>query len=200
MKIILIVLFIIGSSFIFAFLNNKNSIDVSDKSSSIYEYFAHTIDGEEISFKQYKGKKIIIVNVASKCGYTPQYLELQQLHEDYNNNLVVLGVPSNDFLWQEPGSNDEIKTFCRREYGVTFQMFQKIHVRGKHMHDIYKWLSSSDQNGWNDKAPTWNFCKYLIDEKGNLIEFYKSRVEPTDTLITRHLNSINLIPQGIEKN
>ena len=167
---------------------------------SFYDYSAIGINGDSINMEKFKGKNILLVNVASKCGYTPQYLELQQLHEDYKNNLVVLGFPSNDFLWQEPGSNDEIKTFCRREYGVTFQMFQKIHVKGKHTHDIYKWLSSSDQNGWNDKAPTWNFCKYLIDEKGNLIEFYKSRVEPTDTLITRHLNSINLIPQGIEKN
>jgi len=167
---------------------------------SFYDYSAIGIEGDSINMEKFKGKNILLVNVASKCGYTPQYLELQQLHEDYKNNLVVLGFPSNDFLWQEPGSNDEIKTFCRREYGVTFQMFQKIHVKGKHTHDIYKWLSNSDQNGWNDKAPTWNFCKYLIDEKGNLIEFYKSRVEPTDTLITRHLNSINLIPQGIEKN
>ena len=167
---------------------------------SFYDYSAIDINGDSINMEKFKGKNILLVNVASKCGYTPQYLELQQLHEDYKNNLVVLGFPSNDFLWQEPGSNNEIKTFCRREYGVTFQMFQKIHVKGKHTHDIYKWLSSSDQNGWNDKAPTWNFCKYLIDDKGNLIEFYKSRVEPTDTLITRHLNSINLIPQGIEKN
>ena len=167
---------------------------------SFYDYTAIGIDGDVINMEQFKGKNILLVNVASKCGYTPQYLELQKLHETYKNNLVVLGFPSNDFLWQEPGSNNEIKIFCKREYGVTFQMFQKIHVKGKQKHDIYKWLSSSDQNGWNDKAPTWNFCKYLIDEKGNLIEFYKSRVDPTDSLITRHLNSSNMIPPEIEKN
>ena len=154
---------------------------------SFYDYSAIGIEGDSINMEKFKGKNILLVNVASKCGYTPQYLELQQLHEDYKNNLVVLGFPSNDFLWQEPGSNDEIKTFCRREYGVTFQMFQKIHVKGKHTHDIYKWLSNSDQNGWNDKAPTWNFCKYLIDEEGSLIEFYNAKIEPTDSVLTKHL-------------
>jgi len=190
MKIILIVLFIIGSSFIFAFLNNKNSIDVSDKSSSIYEYFAHTIDGEEISFKQYKGKKIIIVNVASKCGYTPQYNELQQLHEQYNDQVEIIGFPSNDFLRQEPGKNSDIKKFCETNYGITFQMFEKIIVKKKKMqHPIYTWLSNEKLNGWNNKAPSWNFCKYLINEKGELFKYYSSSVSPLSEEIINFINN-----------
>ena len=136
--------------------------------------------------------------IASKCGYTPQYDGLQKLHENYGNELVVLGFPSNNFFWQEPGSNSEIKTFCNREYRVTFQMFEKIHVKGKKQHPIYNWLSDNKLNGWNDHAPSWNFCKYLIDEEGKLLEFYKSGIKPTDTLITRHLKGRDRVPHIIE--
>ncbi len=156
---------------------------------SFYNYSATSIDGDIISMKKYEGKNILLVNVASRCGYTSQYSGLQELHENYGENLVVLGFPSNNFLWQEPGSNTKIKTFCQREYGVTFQMFEKIHVKGKRQHPIYTWVSDHELNGWNDNAPTWNFCKYLIDEKGKLIEFFKSEIEPTDTLITNYLKA-----------
>ena len=157
---------------------------------TFYGYSAVSIDGYTIRMEEYKDRKILLVNVASKCGYTPQYKELEQLHKNHSNELIVLGFPSNDFLWQEPGSNDEIKTFCQRKYGVSFQMFEKIHVKGKKQHSLYKWLSDSELNGWNNKSPSWNFCKYLIDEKGELIDFFPSRVNPLDTNITRHLNSI----------
>ena len=155
---------------------------------SFYDIRAKTIDGQTINMEKYRGKKTLIVNVASNCGYTPQYKELQKLYEMYIDNLIVLGFPSNDFLWQEPGTNEEIKNFCIRNYGVTFQMFEKVQVKnGKKQHPIYNWLSDNKLNGWNDNTPSWNFCKYLIDEEGNLIEFYKSKIKPSDTLITRHL-------------
>ena len=159
---------------------------------SFYEINAKTIDGHIVSMEKYRDKKVLIVNVASKCGYTPQYDDLQRLHETYGESLAVLGFPSNNFFWQEPGTNSEIQTFCKLNYGVTFQMFEKIHVKGKEQHPLYKWLSDSKLNGWNDKAPSWNFCKYLIDEKGELLEYYNMRTAPEDTVITRYLRN-NLI-------
>jgi glutathione peroxidase len=159
---------------------------------SFYDIKAKTIDGQTIRMEKYSEKKILIVNVASKCGYTSQYKGLQELHKQHSPNLVVLGFPSNDFFWQEPGSNSEIEKFCKLNYGVTFQMFEKIHVKGKNKHPLYEWLSESKLNGWNDVAPSWNFCKYLVDEKGQLIEYYNMKIEPTDTLITRHLKDINI--------
>ena len=140
---------------------------------------------------QFRGKKVLLVNVASRCGFTPQYNNLQYLHEQYNNRVVILGFPSNDFLWQEPGTNSEIRKFCQLNYGVTFQMFEKIHVKGRKQHPIYNWLTDSNLNGWNEVAPSWNFFKYLINEKGRLIKYYKSGVDPTDTLITRYLEIDN---------
>ena len=170
------------------------SQDLPNKNLSFYDYKANDINGNAVSMDQYKGKKILVVNVASKCGYTPQYVGLQKLHEIYGDSLEVLGFPSNEFLWQEPGTSIEIKNFCVRNYGVTFQMFEKIHVKGTEQHPLYNWLSDSKLNGWNDDAPSWNFCKYLIDEEGMLLEFYKSKIEPTDTLITRYLNTIKSNP------
>ena len=160
----------------------------NNQESVFYDYFAISIDGDTIRMEEYKGRKILIVNVASKCGYTPQYKELQQLHENYGKELAILGFPSNDFLWQEPGNNSEIKTFCQREYGVSFQMFEKIHVKGRKQHSLYKWLTTSQLNGWNNKSPSWNFYKYLIDEKGQLINFFPSKVNPLDTVITQQFN------------
>jgi len=156
---------------------------------SFYNINAKTVDGHTVSMDKYRGKKILIVNVASKCGFTPQYEGLQRLHEIYGESLAVLGFPSNNFFWQESGTNSEIQSFCKLNYGVTFQMFEKIHVKGKHQHPLYKWLSDSKLNGWNDKTPSWNFCKYLIDEKGKLMEYYNMRTAPEDTVITRHLRN-----------
>ena len=150
---------------------------------SIYEFKAESITGEMIDFSQYKGKKLIIVNTASKCGKTPQYEGLQKLHEKYGDKVTILGFPSNDFGQQEPGSNIEIAEFCKLNYGVTFQMFAKIKVKGEGQNDLYKWLSHKDLNGWNDQVPTWNFCKYLIDKNGKLVQFLESGVTPMDQKI-----------------
>lgn len=151
---------------------------------SIYDFKLKTLDGQELSLSKFKGKKILIVNTASECGYTPQYKNLQALHTQYGNKVVVIGFPANNFGGQEPGSSAEIKTFCTKNYGVTFQMMEKISVKGSDMHPLYKWLSSADQNGSCSEAPGWNFCKYLIDEKGAVVKFFSSSTDPLSKDIT----------------
>ena len=193
------IILIIGIG-IFTVFNLNSSEKIPDIPKSFYAYSAEDINGEVISMSEYKGKKILVVNVASRCGYTPQYEGLQKLYENYGDSLVVLGFPSNDFMWQEPGSNTEIKTFCKTNYGVTFPMFSKIHVKGRKQHPIYDWLSDSKLNGWNDDSPSWNFNKYLLDENGAIIELYGADVKPLDTLITRHLQfDIINIPAIIDR-
>jgi glutathione peroxidase len=151
---------------------------------SIYDFNLKTLDGEDLSLSAFKGKKMLIVNVASECGYTPQYKNLQALHEKYGNKLVIIGFPANNFGGQEPGSSAEIKSFCAKNYGVTFQMMEKISVKGSDMHPLYKYLSTKDENGTCSDAPGWNFCKYLIDEKGNVVKFFNSKVDPMSSEIT----------------
>lgn len=149
---------------------------------TIYDFTMQDIEGNEINFSSYEGKNLLIVNTASKCGYTPQYSQLERLHQSYGDKVVVLGFPSNDFLWQEPGSDQEIASFCQKKYGVTFKMFSKISVRGKHQHQLYQWLS------WRTgKVPTWNFCKFLVTKNGNEIQFYPSKVSPLDPQITNEI-------------
>ena len=162
-----------------ASVNNSSMEDISKKK-SIYDFKLKTLDGKkEIKLSDYKGKKMLLVNVASKCGYTPQYTDLQKLSEQYGDKVIVLGFPCNDFGSQEAGSTDEIATFCKTNYGVTFQLFEKISVKkGAEQHPLYTWLSSKDQNGWNDDAPTWNFSKYLVSEKGELLKFFPSNIKP----------------------
>lgn len=150
----------------------------SQSTMSVYDFTMTSITGESIDFDSYKGKKLLIVNTASKCGYTPQYEDLQELHSQYGDKVVILGFPANNFMGQEPGTNEEIASFCQSNYGVTFQMFEKISVKGSDMHPLYQWLSQKDKNGWNDQAPSWNFCKYLIDENGELVKFYASKINP----------------------
>lgn len=145
---------------------------------SFYDFTLNTIDGNAAKMESFKGKKLLLVNVASKCGYTPQYADLQQLHEKHGDKLLILGFPANDFGSQEPGSNEDIASFCQKNYGVSFQMFEKIAVTGDNQHPLYKWLSSKELNGWNDKAPSWNFCKYLVSENGELLKFFNSSVKP----------------------
>ena len=166
---------ILLSGFSYKSIVKNNSIVAS---SNFYDLKAVTIDGQEISFEQFKGKKVLIVNVASKCGYTYQYEGLQKLHELYGKKVVVLGFPANDFLFQERGSNEEIAEFCESNYGVTFQMFEKITTKGKKQSPVYHWLSNKELNGWNDQKPSWNFCKYIIDEDGKLVGFFDSKVKP----------------------
>ena len=162
-------------------INSLSCLKISTEKSSeksIYDFELHSISGEAINFSRYAGKKLLIVNTASECGFTPQYEDLQKLHSLYKDKVTILGFPSNDFGGQEPGTNEEIAQFCNKNYEVTFQMFEKIEVSGKNKNPLYKWLSSKEQNGWNDVEPGWNFCKYLVNEKGELMKFYASAVKP----------------------
>jgi glutathione peroxidase len=130
---------------------------------------------------------VLIVNTASECGYTAQYKELQKLHEQYGSKIIVLGFPANNFGGQEPGTDTEIANFCEKNFGVTFQLFQKSDVIGDSKSDVYKWLTDKNQNGWNTEEPKWNFCKYLINENGDLIKFFSSSVGPLDKEIIEQL-------------
>jgi len=146
---------------------------------SFYELEAETIDGELFKFDQLKGKKVMIVNTASKCGYTPQFEDLQKLYDEYKGkNFVILGFPSNDFLKQDPGTNEEIKNFCTKNYGVSFQMMSKIKVKGKDMHPVYQWLTEKEKNGFEDSKIKWNFQKYIIDKNGKLVGLFKTKIKP----------------------
>lgn len=158
--------------------SKPDSLKTNPSTKSFYDFTMKSLDGKDIDFKQYKGKKVLIVNTASKCGYTPQYAELEELHKKYGDKLVILGFPANDFMKQEPGTNEEIGEFCSKNYGVSFQMFEKIEVTGKSKAPLYQWLSDKNLNGWNDKEPSWNFCKYLINENGELVNFFNSKVTP----------------------
>lgn len=148
---------------------------------SVHEFTVENIFGEEISLSEFKGKKIMIVNVASKCGLTPQYELLQDLYENYSEkNFVIIGFPANNFLNQEPGTNDEIVEFCQANYGVTFPMMSKISVKGDDIHPLYQWLTDKKKNGvWSGEVQ-WNFHKFLIDEEGNFIKSISPRTSPMD--------------------
>ena len=155
--------------------------NTSDKSAPVSFYSINATDnsGEQIGFQKYKGRKVLLVNLASECGYTPQLAELEQLHQK-NKHVAILGFPSNNFGEQEPGSDEEIFKFCSLKYGVTFPIFKKNDVKGINKQDVYKWLSNKDKNGWNNKEPKWNFYKYLVDENGNLLKMFSSSVSPLD--------------------
>ncbi len=161
--------------------------DGKDAFFSFYALKANTLEGDSIDFSKFKGKKVLIVNTASKCGYTHQYAELQKLHETHGDKVVILGFPSNDFFNQEPGNSVQIRDFCTANYGVTFQMMEKVTVKGKGQHPVYEWLSMADKNGWNDQAPKWNFCKYLINENGELVKFFPSGSTPMGFEITESI-------------
>lgn len=145
---------------------------------SFFQFTVNSLDGQPVSLEQFKGKKIIVLNVASKCGYTPQYADWEKFYEANKDKYVVLGFPCNDFMSQEPGTAEEIAEFCQKNYGVTFPMFDKVHVKGEEKSPVYKWLTDPAQNGWNSQEPTWNFCKYVINEKGDLTHFFGSKVKP----------------------
>ncbi len=169
---------------------DTNPENPSNNMKSIYDFTLKSLDGsQDISLSEYKGKKMLLVNVASKCGYTPQYDDLQKLHEKYGKKLVILGFPANNFGGQEPGTHEEIAEFCKLNYGVTFQMFEKISVKGKNKHPLYEWLSNKEANGWNSATPSWNFNKYLIDEEGKLIKFFGSSVKPFDDELIQAIES-----------
>lgn len=165
----------------------EEAIQTTQTMTSIYDIPLKTIDGKDTTLSAYKGKKMLLVNVASECGYTPQYADLQKLWETHGDKVAVLGFPANNFGGQEPGTNEQIQTFCSKNFGVTFPLFEKLSVKGDDMQPLYKWLTDKDQNGWNEQAPKWNFCKYLVDENGKLLNFYSSGVNPMDAEITGKL-------------
>jgi glutathione peroxidase len=154
---------------------------------SFYDFKLAALDGKTIDFSTFKGKKVLIVNTASECGFTPQYAGLQELHAKHGDKLVILGFPCNDFGGQEPGGNTEIQSFCSKNYGVTFQMMDKVSVKGENTAPIYKWLTDPALNGWNSEKPNWNFCKYLINEEGKLINFFNSAAKPMSDDIVKKL-------------
>lgn len=147
---------------------------------SIYDLSFITLEKEEINLSKYKGKKILIVNVASRCGFTPQYDDLEKLYQKYSDKVQVIGFPCNQFANQEPGNELMIREFCTSNYGITFPISQKAIVKGNDKHPVYVWLTDKNQNGWNNTEPNWNFCKYLIDENGNLLKFFSSKINPLD--------------------
>lgn len=150
--------------------------------STLHDFMIKSLEGKTINFADYKGKKILIVNVASECGYTPQYAQLQELYEAMGDKLVVVGFPCNDFGGQEPGSEQEIQNFCQVRYGVTFPLTEKIGIK-KNTHPIYQWLTQKSQNNVLDSEVKWNFSKFLIDENGQLLEAFSSGVSPFDERI-----------------
>lgn len=145
---------------------------------SIYDFKVASLTGGTIDFSNFKGKKILIVNTASKCGLTPQYEGLEKLHQEFGDQVVLIGFPANNFLKQEPGTNEEIAEFCEQNYGVSFLMAAKISVKGKNMAPIYQWLTNKDYNQFKNSSVKWNFQKYLIDEDGQLTHVFSSRTEP----------------------
>lgn len=152
--------------------------NVKNMPSSFFQFTINGLDGKPVSLEQFRGKKIIVLNVASKCGYTPQYADWEQYYQSNKDKVVVLGFPSNDFMSQEPGSAEEIAAFCEKNYGVSFPMFDKVKVKGEGISPVYQWLTDPAQNGWNSQEPSWNFCKYLLNEKGELTHFFASKVKP----------------------
>lgn len=159
----------------------------ADTSTSIHSFKITSIDGGIIDFAAFKGKKILIVNTASECGYTPQYKDLEKLYTAYKDKLVIVGFPANNFGQQEPGSNKEIKSFCEKNYGVTFPLAEKISVKGTDMAPIYQWLTQKSKNGVLDAVITWNFNKFLLDEAGRMIAKFESSTAPMDDEIITKL-------------
>jgi glutathione peroxidase len=156
--------------------------------SSIYDFKVTGLDGSVIDFSKFKGKKIMIVNTASKCGNTPQYKDLEALYEEYKDKLVIIGFPANNFLWQEPGTNEEIKEFCTKNYGVTFPMAEKISVKGNDTHELYKYLKEQAAEKGFANPVTWNFGKFLINEKGDLVATFSPKTKPMSEEILKWFN------------
>lgn len=157
------------------------SSSTANASPSIYDYQIKALNSDKIiDFQQFKGKKILLVNVASRCGFTYQYEGLEQLYQEHKDKLVVIGFPCNQFMMQEPGSEEKIAQFCSVNYGVTFPLTEKIKVKGRDAHDIYKWLTKKRLNGQEDIKVTWNFNKFIIDEEGSIIGHFGANVKPQD--------------------
>ncbi|MCU0373901.1 MAG: glutathione peroxidase [Chitinophagaceae bacterium] len=158
------------------------------KIDSAHSFKVKAIDGGTIDLKAYKGKKILIVNTASQCGYTRQYAGLEELYKKYKGKLIVIGFPANNFGGQEPGSNEEIKQFCSSKFNVSFPMASKVSVKGSDIDPLFKWLTNKSENGVLDASISWNFNKFLLDENGKLLQHFGSNVEPMSEAITKFLN------------
>jgi len=152
---------------------------------TVYSFKVDALNGGQIDFSSYKGKKILIVNVASECGYTPQYEGLEKLYEKYKDKMVIVGFPCNDFGGQEPGDAQQIGAFCKKNYGVTFPLAAKVSIKGDSPAPIYQWLTSKAKNGVLDATVTWNFNKFLINEKGELVHYFNSKVTPEDSVLIK---------------
>lgn len=167
------------------FSTSQNKIQ--DPTTSIYDIKINSLSGVPIDLSEFKGKKILFVNTASECGFTGQYDGLQKLHETYKDNLVIIGLPCNQFGGQEPGDAEQIQSFCKLNYGVDFLMTEKIEVKGDNQHELYKWLTDKDINGNKSSSVKWNFQKYLVDEEGRFVDYYLSMTKPMSSKITKHL-------------
>ena len=176
-------------SMILGFFGCKTNLrpEKASSNTSFYELSTVSLMGDTIYFDQFKGKKVLLVNTASKCGFTPQYAELEELHAKYGDKLQVIGFPANNFMNQEPGSTEEIAAFCEKNYGVSFLMSDKVSVKGNDIHPVYLWLSDKQKNGWNTKAPKWNFQKYLVDENGELQAVFDPTVKPLDQKVVSQI-------------
>jgi glutathione peroxidase len=159
------------------------------QTSGFYDFKVKTLEGKEFDFASLKGKKVMVVNTASKCGFTPQYKDLEEVYEKYRDNFVIIGFPANNFASQEPGTAAEIRKFCTENYGVTFPLMEKISVKGKDMAPIYQWLTSKAKNGVMDSEVKWNFQKYLIDENGKLVDVIYSKDKPTSDKVVAWIST-----------
>ena len=157
---------------------------------SIHQFEVTNLAGEKFNMSSLKGKKVMVVNTASKCGLTYQYEILEEMYKEYKSeNFIIVGFPSNNFLWQEPGSNKDIAKFCLENYGVSFPMMEKISVRGSSMHPLYKFLTNKDKNGYKNSSVKWNFQKYLIDEEGYLVKIISPKTKPNDPTVLDWIKS-----------
>ena len=180
--------FIIMIAFgLFSFLSKSNPIPSDSIPSSFYDIEINALDGTPLDLKQFQGKKLLIVNVASKCGLTPQYEDLQKLYDEYGDKLAIIGVPCNQFLGQEPGSSDEIASFCQKNYGVTFQMTEKVDVKGNDQHPLYTWLTRTELNKVENTNIKWNFQKYMLDENGLYLAMIGPKTLPLSDDILKFL-------------
>ena len=173
-----------------AFIGTLSTTDnsITQKASkSIYDIDINSLQGKPINLSEFKGKKLLFVNVASKCGFTPQYKELQELQESYKEELVIIGVPCNQFGKQEPGNSEEIQEFCEVNYGISFLITEKINVAGSSQHPLYEWLTKKAINGKQNSTVKWNFQKYLIDEEGEFLDYFYSITKPMNSRITSYL-------------
>ena len=190
MKKIFIMLLAVGA-FIASCTNRKpeasSNQNTMPRAKSIYDFKVESLDGGTIDFSDFKGKKILIVNTASKCGFTPQYADLEQVYKQYQDKLVIVGFPANNFGSQEPGTNEEIGEFCQKNYGVSFLMAAKVSVKGDDIAPIYRYLTEKELNGVKNSTILWNFTKFLIDENGKLIDSFVSTTKPTDEAIVKYL-------------